>query len=77
MGQKVSPHGLRVGIITDGRPEGQRNKLEALGLCNLVDDYKSGKRVFDFFIGQIMKKTKGRANPVISARILKEELEKI
>lgn len=28
--------GIKVGIITDGRPEGQRNKLEALGLA--VDD---------------------------------------
>ena len=43
---------------------------------NLVDDYKSGKRVFDYFIGQIMKKTIGRANPVITSRILREELEK-
>ncbi len=25
--------GIKVGIITDGRPEGQRNKLEALGLA--------------------------------------------
>jgi aspartyl-tRNA(Asn)/glutamyl-tRNA(Gln) amidotransferase subunit B len=43
---------------------------------NLVDDYKAGKRVFDFFIGQIMKKTRGRANPVLASRILKEELDK-
>ena len=43
---------------------------------NLVDDYKAGKRVFDYFIGQIMKKTRGRANPVITSKILKEELEK-
>ena len=28
--------GIKVGIITDGRPEGQRNKLDALGLD--VDD---------------------------------------
>ena len=42
----------------------------------LVNDYKAGKRVFDFFIGQIMKKTRGRANPVITSRILKEELDK-
>lgn len=46
------------------------------GNISLVDDYKQGKRVFDFFIGQIMKKTKGRANPVITSKILKEELEK-
>lgn len=44
--------------------------------ANLVDDYKAGKRVFDFIIGQIMKKTRGRANPVITSRILKEELDK-
>lgn len=43
---------------------------------SLVDDYKAGKRVFDYFIGQIMKKTRGRANPVITSRILKEELDK-
>ena len=30
--------GIKVGIITDGRPEGQRNKLEALGLVEKVDD---------------------------------------
>ena len=29
---------IKVGIITDGRPEGQRNKIEALGLVSLVDD---------------------------------------
>ena len=42
---------------------------------NLVEDYRAGKRVFDYFIGQIMKKTRGRANPVITSRILKEELD--
>ena len=43
---------------------------------NLVDDYKNGKKVFDFIIGQIMKKTRGKANPVITSKILKEELDK-
>jgi len=32
----LKSRGVKVGIITDGRPEGQRNKLEALGLN--VDD---------------------------------------
>lgn len=32
----LSNRGIKVGIITDGRPEGQRNKIEALGLD--VDD---------------------------------------
>ncbi len=30
--------GIRTGIITDGRPIGQRNKLKALGIQHLVDD---------------------------------------
>ncbi len=30
--------GIKVGIITDGRPEGQRNKLKVLGLDVLIDD---------------------------------------
>ena len=30
--------GIKVGIITDGRPDGQRNKIKALGLNSLVDD---------------------------------------
>lgn len=29
---------FKVGIITDGRPEGQKNKIHALGLDDLVDD---------------------------------------
>lgn len=29
---ELKEKGIKVGIITDGRPEGQRNKLEALGL---------------------------------------------
>lgn len=34
----LKKHGIKVGIITDGRTEGQRNKLIALGLDQLVDD---------------------------------------
>lgn len=43
---------------------------------NLVEDYHNGKRVFDYLIGQIMKATKGKANPSISSKILKEQLER-
>lgn len=35
---KLREKGLRVGIITDGRPEGQKNKIAALGLAPLIDD---------------------------------------
>lgn len=34
--ENLKAKGIKVGIITDGRPEGQRNKLQALGLK--VDD---------------------------------------
>lgn len=30
--------GIKVGIITDGSPEGQLNKIIALGLNDLIDD---------------------------------------
>lgn len=30
--------GIKIGIITDGRPIGQRNKIQSLGLETLVDD---------------------------------------
>lgn len=36
--EDLKAKGLKVGIITDGRPEGQRNKIKALGLESLVDD---------------------------------------
>jgi HAD superfamily hydrolase (TIGR01549 family) len=35
--KKLRERGIKLGIITDGRPEGQRAKLEALGLYELVD----------------------------------------
>ncbi len=39
---KLKANGIKVGIITDGRPEGQRNKLEALNLnvddCIITDE---------------------------------------
>ena len=44
---------------------------------NMVDDYKSGKeRLFGFFVGQTMKRSKGKANPKLVNEILKEELNK-
>ena len=36
--RKLKANGKKVGIITDGRPEGQRNKIKVLGLDKLVDD---------------------------------------
>ena len=40
-----------------------------------VDQYKSGKdKLFGFFVGQIMKKTGGKASPQMVNEILKEKL---
>lgn len=36
--QELKEKGIKVGIITDGRPKGQRNKLESLGLDKMVED---------------------------------------
>ena len=36
--QDLQAKGVKVGIITDGRPEGQRNKIKALGLDKLIED---------------------------------------
>ncbi len=36
--EHLKNNGYKIGIITDGRPEGQRNKIEALGLNEYVDD---------------------------------------
>lgn len=44
---------------------------------NQVNAYKSGKtNLFDYFVGQVMKETKGKANPTITKEILKDKLEK-
>lgn len=36
--KELRGRGYKIGIITDGRPDGQHNKIEALGLEKLVDD---------------------------------------
>lgn len=40
-----------------------------------IEDYKNGRtNLFDYFVGQVMKATRGKANPVITKEILKEKL---
>ncbi len=42
-----------------------------------VAAYKGGRdKLFGFFVGQVMKETKGRANPQLLNELLKKELEK-
>ncbi|MBS4191846.1 Asp-tRNA(Asn)/Glu-tRNA(Gln) amidotransferase subunit GatB [Bacillus sp. FJAT-49705] len=43
----------------------------------IIDDYKNGKeKALGFFVGQIMKATKGQANPPLVNKLLLEELKK-
>ena len=51
--------------------------LKILQQCSTeVKDYKNGKtKLFGFFVGQVMKETKGKANPKIVNEILKDLLE--
>ena len=44
---------------------------------NQIVEYKGGKdNLFDYFVGQVMKNTRGKANPVITKEILHKELDK-
>ncbi len=41
-----------------------------------INEYKSGKtNLFDYFVGQVMKETRGKANPSMVKDILKEKLD--
>ena len=41
-----------------------------------IEDYKNGRtNLFDYFVGQVMRETKGKANPVITKEILKDKLD--
>ena len=42
-----------------------------------IEQYKNGKtNMFDYFVGQVMKSTRGQANPVVTKDILNDELSK-
>lgn len=41
-----------------------------------IDDFKNGKdKAFGFLVGQAMKETKGKANPQVINKLIKEGLE--
>lgn len=41
-----------------------------------VETYKGGKtNLFDYFVGQVMKETRGKANPSLTKEILKDKLD--
>jgi len=40
-------------------------------------DYRAGKtKIIGYFVGQLMQKTKGRANPKLANRLFSQELDK-
>ena len=53
-----------------------KKKLEILNKNpKQIEAYKSGKtNLFDFFVGQVMKETRGKANPVLTKEILNDKL---
>ena len=71
-------------LIKEENITGMNNEEELLKMAkniiennpNMVLKYKEGRNVLDFFIGQVMKETKGRANPSVTSNIFKELLEK-
>lgn len=63
--KEFKKNGLKLGIITDGRPEGQRAKIQVLDLENMVDEII----VTDEFGGPEFRKP----NP-IAFQIMKEKL---
>ena len=53
------------------------SKLLLITSIKMVDDYLGGKdKLLGFFVGQAMKKTKGKANPKILNEILIKKLKK-
>ncbi len=64
----VSDEGALVGIVKSILEKNPQS----------VEDYKNGKeKAIGFLVGQAMKETKGKANPQIINKILKEELDKM
>ena len=44
---------------------------------NVIDDIKAGKdRAMGFLVGQVMKKTKGKVNPALASKLMKQEIDK-
>lgn len=65
---QISGESELIGVINDTLKE---NKTELI-------NYLSGKdKLFSFFVGQVMKKTKGKANPKVLNELLKKRLSEI
>lgn len=69
-------------LISNNNQLSDKNAIEEIIINILnnntkqIEEYKNGKtNLFDYFVGQVMKETKGRANPVITKEILKDKLD--
>ena len=66
--QQISDDGAIISVITEVLSENP----------NQIEEYKNGKtNMFDYFVGQVMKKTRGQANPVKVKEVLTNELSKM
>ena len=65
------------GLKQESDPKALENIIQKVLSTNedKVKEYKSGKdKLFGFFVGQVMKESKGKGNPQIINKILKEKL---
>jgi aspartyl-tRNA(Asn)/glutamyl-tRNA(Gln) amidotransferase subunit B len=69
----VEEKGLRQ--VTDTGAIGEEIDRVLAEQAEKVAEYRAGKdKLFGFFVGQVMKATKGKANPALVNEILKEKL---
>ena len=74
--------------ITDAQEKGDNGQISDEKELNIlienilsnntkqIEEYKNGKtNLFDYFVGQVMKETKGKANPIVTKKILKDKLD--
>ncbi len=65
--QQISDDSTLIGVVSEVLTENP----------NQIEEYKNGKtNMFDYFVGQVMKKTRGQANPVKVKELLNNELSK-
>ena len=64
-----------VQILDGGEIEGVIDRIVAVN-PKLVEDYRSGKeKLFGYFVGEVMKATKGKANPQLLNDLLRKKLK--
>ena len=67
----------REGLLQQSNPKELEKLIQEVIAKNeaKVSDYKAGKvKLFGFFVGEIMKASKGKANPILINKILKAKL---